>query len=192
VITADQHINDKVVRANKTKVYKLDDDLLVVCGHRRRHLVIDAHRKVLARAHCPNHSIRLKHQDRCAYGSAEEAHPQVQTEASDRLLSRHVSHPRKGSPVKVPSLLLFRICWRSVGVDSVYLRKMFMENRVPLIFWNCWDPLHSLKFQVIFTPCKRDMSKHISMVFPTLHEVRSNYVQTQVCGRTITCLLVRL
>jgi hypothetical protein len=51
--------------------------------------------------------MRLKHWDRCTHGSAEEAYPQVQTEASDRLLSRHVSHPRKSAPVKVPNLPLF-------------------------------------------------------------------------------------
>jgi len=44
VITADRHINDKVVRANKTKVHKVDIALLVACGRRCRHLVIDAHR----------------------------------------------------------------------------------------------------------------------------------------------------
>ena len=144
--------------------------------------------KILARALCPNHSMRLKLRDRHAHGSAEEAHPQVQIEASDRSLSRHVSHPRKRARVKVPSLLLFsrrcRICRRSVGVDSVCLRKVFMENRVPLIFWN-W----SFKYSSL---CERDMSKHILMIFPTLHEVRSNYALTRVCGRTITCLLLRL
>jgi len=149
-------------------------------------------RKFLARAHCPNHSMRLKHRGRCAHGSAEEAHPQVQTEASDRSLSRHVSHPRKRAPVKVSSLFLFSrrcgICRRSVGVDSVCQRKVFIENRVPLIFWNCWDPLDTLKFQVFFTPCERDMTKH----FPTLHVVRSNYALTRVCGRRINCLLLRL
>jgi len=67
-----------------------------------------------------------------------------------------------------------------------------MENRVPLIFWNCWDPLHTLKSQVFFTPCERDTTKHILMIFPTLHEVRSDYALTRVCGRTITCLLLRL
>ena len=66
-----------------------------------------------------------------------------------------------------------------------------MENRAPLIFWHCCDPLHTLKFQVFFTPCERDMSKHILMIFPTLHEVRSNYALPRVCGRMITCLLLR-
>ena len=105
-------------------------------------------RKVLARAHCPSYSMRLKHWNRHVHGSAEEAHPQVQTEAGDRSLSRHVSHPRKRAPVKVPSLLLLsrrcRICWRtrSVGVDRVCLRKVFMENRVPLIFGTV-GPSHS-------------------------------------------------
>jgi len=90
--------------------------------------------KVLARENCLTHNMRLKRQDRRAHGSEEGAHPQVQTEASNRTLSRHVSHPRKRAPVKVPSLLLFsrccRICWWSVGVDRVCLRKVFMENRV--------------------------------------------------------------
>ena len=66
-----------------------------------------------------------------------------------------------------------------------------MENHVQLIFWHCLDPLHTLKFQVFFTLCERDMSKHILMIFPTLHEVRSNYALTRVCGRTITYLLLR-
>ena len=96
-------------------------------------------RKVLARAHHPSHSMRLKYGDRRAHGSAEEAHPQVQTKASDRSLSKHVSHPRKRAPVKVPSLLLFsrrcRICRRTVGVDSVCLRKVFTENRVPRLVY---------------------------------------------------------
>jgi len=43
VITADRNINDKVVGAIKTKVHKLDIALLVACGCRRRHLVVDAH-----------------------------------------------------------------------------------------------------------------------------------------------------
>jgi len=145
VITAYRNINDKVGRAIKTKVHKLDIALLVACGRRRRHLVVDAHRvacvagqlrqdvyamilasggscvlfaskhvmalqikrKVLARAHGPSHSMRLKHRDRRAHGSAEEAHPQVQTESSDRSLSRHFSHPRRRAPVKVLKLVLF-------------------------------------------------------------------------------------
>ena len=44
VIIADRHINDKAVIAIKTKVHKLNITLLVACGRRRRHLVIDAHR----------------------------------------------------------------------------------------------------------------------------------------------------
>ena len=43
VITADRHLNDKVVKAIKTKVHELDITLLVACGRRRRHLVVDAH-----------------------------------------------------------------------------------------------------------------------------------------------------
>jgi len=65
-----------------------------------------------------------------------------------------------------------------------------MEERVLLIF--CWDPLHTLKFQVFFTPCEGDMTKHILMIFPTLHEVRSDYALTWVCGRMISCMLLRL
>ena len=49
----------------------------------------------------------LKHQNRRVHGSVEEDHPQVQTEASDTSLNRHVTNPRKRSPVKVPNLLLF-------------------------------------------------------------------------------------
>ena len=122
--------------------------------------------------------MRLKHRDRRPHESAEEAHPQVQTEASDGSLSRRVSHPRKRAPDKVPNLLLFsrrcRIRWRSVGVDRVELRKVFMEDRVTLIFWNCWDPLHTLKLEVFFAECERDMTKHILMIFPALQEVRSD------------------
>jgi len=141
-------------------------------------IALQVNRKFLAQAHRPSHSMCLKHRDRRAHGSAEEAHPQVQNEACDRSLSRHVSHPRKRAPLQVPTLLLFsrrcRICRRSVAsVDSVCLRKVLMEDRVPLIFWNCWDALHTLKFQVFFTPCKRDMTEYILMIFPTLHEVRS-------------------
>ena len=44
VITADRNINDKIVRALKNKVHKLDIALLVACGRRRRHLEVDAHR----------------------------------------------------------------------------------------------------------------------------------------------------
>jgi len=45
VITGDQNINDKVVRAIKTKVHKLNITLLVACGRCRRHLVVsDVHR----------------------------------------------------------------------------------------------------------------------------------------------------
>jgi len=234
VITAYRNINDKVGRAIKTKVHKLDIALLVACGRRRRHLVVDAHRvacvagqlrqdmhdmivasggsrvlfarkhvialritrKVLARAHRPSHSMRLKHRDRRAHGSAEEAHPQVQTEASDRSLGRHVSYPRKRAQVEVPKLLNFsrrcRICQWNIAVDSVCLRKIFMEDRVPLIFGNCWDPLHTLKFQVFLTPCERDMTEHVLMIFPALHEVHSDYAWTRVRERTITCMLLRL
>jgi len=56
-----------------------------------------------------------------------------------------ITHPRKRAQVKIPNLLLFsrrcRICRRSVGIDSVCLQKVFMKDRVPLIFWNCWEPL---------------------------------------------------
>ena len=44
MVAADQNINDKVVGAMKTKVYKFDIALLVACSRRRRHLVVDAHR----------------------------------------------------------------------------------------------------------------------------------------------------
>ena len=30
------------------------------------------------------------------------------------------------------------------------------------------------------------------MIFPTLHEVRSDYALTRVCGRTIAVMLLRL
>ena len=54
-----------------------------------------------------------------------------------------------------------------------------MEDRVLLVFGNSWDPLHTLKFQVFFTPCERDMTQHILMIFPTLHDMRSNYAQAE-------------
>jgi len=69
-------------------------------------IVLRIKSKVLARAHHLSHSMHLKQQDRRAHGSAEEAHPKVQTETSDRSLSRHVSHPRKMGPVKVSKLVL--------------------------------------------------------------------------------------
>jgi len=47
-------------------------------------IVLRIKRKVLAQAHRPSQSMRLKHLDRRTHGSVEEAHPQVQTEASDR------------------------------------------------------------------------------------------------------------
>jgi len=73
----------------------------------------------------------------------------------------------------------------SVGVDRVGLRKVLIEDRVSLMLWNSWDPLHTLKLQAFFAPWERDMTEHILMIFPTLHEVRSEYVLTRVLGRTI-------
>ena len=52
--------------------------------------------------------------------------------------------------------------------------------------------LQALKLQVFFSPCERDMTEHILMIFPTLIEVRSDYVLTRVCGWTITCMLLHL
>jgi len=177
-------------------------DMIVASGGSRvlfasKHVIaLRIKRKVLARAHHPSHSIRFQHRDRRAHGSAEEAHPKVQTEASDMSLTRHISHPRKWAPVEVPNLLLFsrrcRICWLSVGVDRVSLQKVTIEDHVALIFWNCWDPLHTLKFQVFFAPCERNMNEHILMIFSTLHEVCRDYALTRVCGRTITVMLLRL
>jgi len=145
-------------------------------------------RKVLAQAHCPSHSMRIKHQDRRAHGSAKEAHPKVQNEASDRSLSRHVSNSRKRGQVEVPNLLLFgrrcrirRLCG---GVGRGGLRKVLIEACVALILWNCRDPLHILKLQVFFATCKRDMTEHILMFFPTLHEVRSEFSLTRVSRKT--------
>jgi len=121
VIAADGNINDKVVEAIKTKGHKLDIALLVACGRRHLHLVVDAHRvdcvagqlrqdiddmivasggsrvllasqhvialrmkRKLARAHRPSHSMRLKHRDRRASGSAR-AHPKVYSRKRDRM-----------------------------------------------------------------------------------------------------------
>jgi len=91
-----QDIHDMIVASGGSRVLFASNDVIA----------LRIKRKVLARAHCPSHSMRLKHRNRRAHGSAEEAHPQVQTEASDRSLRRHVSHPRKRAPVMVPSLLL--------------------------------------------------------------------------------------
>ena len=44
VIAADRNIDDKVARALKTKLHKLNIALLVACGRLRRNLVVDAHR----------------------------------------------------------------------------------------------------------------------------------------------------
>ena len=84
-------------------------------------------RKVFARAHRQCHSMHFKQWDRRAHRSAdlEEAHPKVQTEASNRSLGSHVTHPRKRAPLEVPNLLIFsrrcRIRRLSVGVDRVGL-----------------------------------------------------------------------
>ena len=52
VITADCNINDKIVKALKTKFHKLGIVLLVACGRRRRqHLVFDAHRVACVTGH---------------------------------------------------------------------------------------------------------------------------------------------
>jgi len=202
VVTADQNINDKVVRAIKNKFHKFNITLFVAGSLRLRHLVVDAHRvayvagqlcqyihdmivassgshvlfaskhvmalrikrKVLARAHRQSHSMRFKHQDRRAHGSAKKTLPKVQTVASDRSLSRHVNHPRKRGPVEVRirNLLFFgrrcRIRRLCIGVDRVGLQKVLIKDRVPLLLWNCWDQLHTLKLQVFLATCERDMT----------------------------------
>ena len=144
--------------------------------------------------------MRLKHRDRHAHGSAEEAHVKVQTEASDRSLSTHISHQERGLQLRFQTFFFaagaagFAGRWQSVGVDSVGLRKVLMEDRVSLIFWNCWDPLHTLKLQVFFIPCERDMTKDILMIFTALHKVRSDYASalSRVCGRRTAVMLLRL
>ena len=109
----------------------------------------------------------------------------------NRSSSRHVSHLRNSALVKVPKLLHFsrrcRICQQSVGVDRVGLRNVLMEDRVKR-----WDPLYALMLQVFLAPCESDMTKHILMIFATLHEVRSDYALIWVCGRTIAVMLLRL
>jgi len=69
-----------------------------------------------------------------------------------------------------------------------------MEDRVALIFWNCWDQLHTLKLQVfrVFVPCESDMTEHIVMIFPTLHEVRSDYALSWIFRKTIAGMLLCL
>jgi len=49
-----------------------------------------------------------------------------------------------------------------------------------------------MKLQVFFAPYECDMTEHILMIFPILHELRSDYALTLVCGRTITGMLLRL
>jgi len=39
--------------------------------------------------------------------------------------------------------------------------KALMKDCVAFIFWNCWDPLHTLKLQVFFVPCEHDMTEQI-------------------------------
>jgi len=51
-------------------------------------ITLQINRKVLARADRPSHSMHLKHRDRRAHGTVEEAHPKVHTEAHVRSLSR--------------------------------------------------------------------------------------------------------
>jgi len=103
-------------------------------------IVLRIKRKVFARAHCLSRSMRFKHRDRRACGSAKEAHLKVQTEASDRSLYRHhdASHPRKRGLVEVPSLLLFgrrcKIRWLCGGFNRGGLRKVLIQDRVPSSF----------------------------------------------------------
>jgi len=89
-------------------------------------------RKRFARAHRPSQSMRFKHCDRRAHTSADsrKVHPKVQTDASNRSLSSHVSHPRKRAPLEVSNLLLFsrrcRIRRLSIRVDRVGLWKVLI------------------------------------------------------------------
>jgi len=57
VVAADRNIDKKVVRAIKTKVHKLDIALLVACGRRRRHLVVDARRVACVAGSCAQISM---------------------------------------------------------------------------------------------------------------------------------------
>ena len=43
-----------------------------------------------------------------------------------------------------------------------------------------------------FATCERDMTEHILMIFPALHEVRSDFALTWVSGRTTAFILLRL
>ena len=72
------------------------------------------------------------------------------------------------------------------------LRKVLIEDRVTLILWNRWDPLHALKLQVFCAKCKRDMTENVLMIFLTLHEVRSDPALTRVCGRMTAVILLHL
>jgi len=93
-----QDIHDKIVASGGSRVFFASKHMIA----------LRIKEKVLAQAQHLSHSMRLKHQDRRAHGSAEEAHPQVQTEASDRSLSRHVSHLRKS--LKEVSFSTCKIC----------------------------------------------------------------------------------
>ena len=54
VVTADQNIHDKVVRATKNKFHKFNITLFVAGSLRRRHLVVDAHRVAYLQDSCAN------------------------------------------------------------------------------------------------------------------------------------------
>jgi len=121
-------------RSNRSRKISVDDTRCARCCLRRKRE--RERQRWVYRERLRQEPSRLTALSPCT--DCTGAHPQVQTKASDRSLSRHVSHPRKRAPVEVPSLLLFsrrcRICWRSTGVDCVCLRKVRMENHVPLIF----------------------------------------------------------
>ena len=99
----------------------------------------------------------------------------------------------RGAPVEGPTLLFSdRRCRIHPGqlcvlVDRVGLWTVLIEDCVAFILWNSWDPLHTPKTQLFFAMCEHNMTEHILIIFPTLHEVRSELALARVSGRTTVC-----
>ena len=85
-----QDIHDMIVASGGSRVLSASKHVIV----------LRIKSNVLGRLHRPSHSVHLDYQDRYAHGSAEEAHPKVQTEVSDRSFSRHVIIQEKGPQLR--------------------------------------------------------------------------------------------
>ena len=59
------------------------------------------------------------------------------------------------------------------------MRKICIKDCVDRILWKCRDPLYNLELQVFLVAAKRDMTKHIMVRFPLLHDVRNDLPLTQ-------------